>query len=118
MGTDRDASREHLLARLHKLRTIVPVFAHELASARHQAAQLRAENRKLVEQVRLLQRRRVVKDGTRVDGTRVDATRVGGTRVGARDRSSGELGAARSGVALGRSARARRAGDEVRIGQR
>jgi len=103
MGTDRDASRERLLARLHKARTIVPVFAHELASARRQAARLRVENRKLVEQVRLLQRQRTVKDGT---------------RVGARERSSGELGAARSPVVLGRSARARRAGDEVRIGQR
>lgn len=50
------ANRDHLLDRLHNLRTIVPVFAQELASARRQAAALRVENRKLRERVQQLQR--------------------------------------------------------------
>jgi hypothetical protein len=54
----RDADREHLLDRLQSLRTIVPVFAQELASARRQAARLRAENGRLLEQVRRLQKKR------------------------------------------------------------
>jgi hypothetical protein len=57
-GGGRDASeppRDHLLERLHNLRSILPVFAAELASARRQAAQLRAENRRLSEQLRRLQ---------------------------------------------------------------
>jgi hypothetical protein len=51
--------RDHLLDRVQSLRTIVPVFAQELACARRQAAQLRVENRQLLEQVRQLQRERV-----------------------------------------------------------
>jgi hypothetical protein len=47
--------REQMLARLTHLRAVVPVFAHELASARRQAATLRAANGWLVERVRQLQ---------------------------------------------------------------
>jgi hypothetical protein len=46
--------RDHLLERLHHLRTILPVFAQELASSRRQAAALRVENRGLVDEVRRL----------------------------------------------------------------
>jgi hypothetical protein len=53
--------REYLLDRLQSLRTIVPVFAKELASARRQVARLRQENRRLVEQVRQLQRRNLAR---------------------------------------------------------
>jgi chromosome segregation ATPase len=52
------SSREDLLERLHSLRTIVPVFAQELASARRQAAALRVENRRLQERVQELHRER------------------------------------------------------------
>lgn len=55
---ERDAihtDREQLLDRLHNLRAVLPVFAQELASARRQAARLRVENGKLLEQVRELQ---------------------------------------------------------------
>ena len=55
---DADAAdRDHLLDRLENLRTIVPVFAHELASARRQAAALRLENSRLLERIRELQRK-------------------------------------------------------------
>ncbi len=54
-GRDRDF--DQLLASLRNMRTIVPVFATEFASARGQAARLRLENRKLIEQVRQLQHR-------------------------------------------------------------
>ncbi len=47
--------REELLEHLHNLRTIVPVFAEELAGARRQLATLRIENRRLAERVRELQ---------------------------------------------------------------
>ena len=50
--------RQQLLDRLAHLRRVVPVFARELVSARRQAAQLRAENGWLIEQVRQLQRAR------------------------------------------------------------
>jgi len=50
-GTERD----QLLERLQSLRTILPAMAEELASARRQAASLRVENRRLVEEVRRLQ---------------------------------------------------------------
>jgi len=50
--------RQQLLDRLAHLRRVVPVFARELVSARRQAAQLRAENGWLIEQVRQLQRGR------------------------------------------------------------
>lgn len=46
--------REHVLERLHHLRTILPAFAEELASSRRQAAALRVENRSLLEEVRRL----------------------------------------------------------------
>lgn len=69
-GTPRASDREQLLARLLNLRTIVPVFAKELASARRQAAGLRAENRRLLEQVRRLQRQHVVTRPTRAAGRR------------------------------------------------
>ena len=48
--------RDHLLERLHHLRTIVPVFAQELASARRQSAQLRLENRRLAQELQRLRR--------------------------------------------------------------
>jgi hypothetical protein len=56
---DRESDRDHLLDRLQNLRTIVPVFAEELATARRQAARLRLENGRLREQVRRLQPRHV-----------------------------------------------------------
>lgn len=52
--TDRD----HLLDRLQHLRTILPVFAQELASARRQTAALRVENRGLLDEVRRLRAQR------------------------------------------------------------
>jgi len=56
---DDDArERDHLLGRLENLRTIVPVFAHEFASARRQTAALRLENSRLLERIRELQRKR------------------------------------------------------------
>jgi hypothetical protein len=54
-STGRDAD---LLGRLQRMRTIVPVFAQELATARRQAAALRVENRKLQERVQQLHRER------------------------------------------------------------
>jgi hypothetical protein len=54
-GAAPDPAGEHVLERLHNLRTILPVFATELASARRQVTQLRVENRKLAEQLRRLQ---------------------------------------------------------------
>jgi hypothetical protein len=54
-------SRDEAIARWEQLRSVVPVFAQELVSARRQAAWLRAENRWLLEQVRQLQRRRAKK---------------------------------------------------------
>lgn len=50
--------RDHLLERLHHLRTIVPVFAEELANARRESARLRVENRRLLNEVQRLQRER------------------------------------------------------------
>ncbi len=53
--------REQLLDRLAQLRTILPAFAEELATARRQTAALRAlrvENRGLLAEVRRLQRQR------------------------------------------------------------
>ncbi len=46
------SERDRPLERLHNLRTILPVMAAELASARRQAAQLLVENRRLKEQLR------------------------------------------------------------------
>jgi hypothetical protein len=51
-------SRAEAIDRLERLRSVVPVFAQEVASARRQAAGLRAENSWLMEQVRQLQRGR------------------------------------------------------------
>src|ERR1700734_1244779 len=48
------SDRDHLLERLHHLRTILPVFAQELASSRRQAAALRVENRGLGDEGRRL----------------------------------------------------------------
>lgn len=56
---------EHLLDRLHSLRTIVPVFAQELASARRQAARLHTENGRLLAEVRRLQRQRAGRSAVR-----------------------------------------------------
>ncbi len=50
--------REHLLDRLAHLRSILPVFAQELAGARRLAAALRVENRGLLEEVRRLRAQR------------------------------------------------------------
>jgi hypothetical protein len=51
-------SRAEAITRWEQLRSVVPVFAQELVSARRQAAWLRAENSWLSEQVRHLQRGR------------------------------------------------------------
>lgn len=45
-------SRAEAIGRLEQLRKVVPVFAHELVSARREAAQLRTENASLHEQLR------------------------------------------------------------------
>ncbi len=63
VASDRELDREQLLDRLRNLRTIVPVFAQELSSARRQVTRLRVENGTLLEQVRLLQRQRADIDG-------------------------------------------------------
>jgi predicted nuclease with TOPRIM domain len=43
--------REQLLERLNKLCAILPIFARELANARSEAARLRVQNRRLIDQV-------------------------------------------------------------------
>jgi hypothetical protein len=48
--------RERLLDSLTHLRSVVPVFAQELVSARREASRLRVENGWLIEQVRQLKR--------------------------------------------------------------
>ena len=53
------AEREQLLDRLQHLRGILSAFAQEAASARRHAARLRVENRRLLEEVRRLQREHV-----------------------------------------------------------
>jgi hypothetical protein len=60
-------SRAEAISRLEQLRSVVPVFAQEVLSARRQAAFLRAENGWLLEQVRQLQRR-VAQNGSRSRG--------------------------------------------------
>ena len=61
--------RDHLIDRLQHLRVIVPVFAQELASAGRQAAQLRLENGRLLEEGASAsvpkQRQSSAKEGTR-----------------------------------------------------
>lgn len=54
-STAEAIDREQLLYRLNQLRGIIPVFAQELAGVRTVATQLRAENRRLVEEVQRLQ---------------------------------------------------------------
>lgn len=49
--------REDLLDRLHRLRRMLPAYAADAASARREAAALRIENRRLLDEVRRLQRR-------------------------------------------------------------
>lgn len=51
-----NADRDQLLDRLQHLRGILSAFAQEAASARRHAARLRVENRRLLEEVRRLQR--------------------------------------------------------------
>lgn len=46
------SSQAEAIGRLEQLRKVVPVFAHELVSARREAAQLRTENAWLHEQLR------------------------------------------------------------------
>lgn len=67
---DLDSDREQLLGRLQNLRSILPVFAQEVASARRATARLRMENGRLQKQVRQLQRRRAAEDGTLQPGSR------------------------------------------------
>ncbi len=50
--------QEDTLERLANMRTVVPVFARELTSARRAAAELRLENRRLLERIQQLQRER------------------------------------------------------------
>ncbi len=47
-NTQRVVGRDQLLDRLHNLRTIIPVMAQELASARRELAALRRENTRLL----------------------------------------------------------------------
>jgi hypothetical protein len=72
-----DPDREQLLDRLRNLRSILPVFAQEVASARRATARPRKENGRLREQVRQLQHRRAAGNGTR-EGAPVAATRGAG----------------------------------------
>ncbi|HEV7941822.1 MAG TPA: hypothetical protein VGP17_03355 [Solirubrobacteraceae bacterium] len=51
-----NSDRDQLLDRLQYLRGILSAFAQETASARRHAARLRVENRRLLEEVRRLQR--------------------------------------------------------------
>jgi hypothetical protein len=46
---------DHMLDRLQNLRSIVPVFAQELAESRRQAARLRLENAGLRERIAVLE---------------------------------------------------------------
>jgi hypothetical protein len=57
--------RDQLLDRLQHLRTILPVFAQELATARRHAAQLRRDNRRLLDEVHRLQREHGVRSTAR-----------------------------------------------------
>jgi len=66
-GLDRGSERDDLHERLQNLRTVVPVFAQELASARRQTARLRLENASLQQQVRELQRQRAPVRRARLD---------------------------------------------------
>ena len=57
-GSRPRISRAEAIARFERLRSVVPVFAQEVVSARREAARLRAENGWLIEQVRELGRGR------------------------------------------------------------
>ncbi len=46
--------RDQLLERLSHLRSILPAFAEEMATARREAARLRVENRELTDEVQRL----------------------------------------------------------------
>jgi hypothetical protein len=50
--------RGRLLDRLSHLRSIIPAFAEEMASARREAARLRVENCKPIDEVQQLRRER------------------------------------------------------------
>jgi predicted nuclease with TOPRIM domain len=52
--------REDLLDRLMRLRTVLPALGEELAGARRQTAALRRENRRLLTEVRRLQRQSTI----------------------------------------------------------
>lgn len=57
-AASESVDREQLLDRLQHLRGIISAFAQEAASARRHAAQLRVENRRLLEEIRELQSER------------------------------------------------------------
>ncbi|MGO9488340.1 MAG: hypothetical protein ACLQBB_04840 [Solirubrobacteraceae bacterium] len=75
--TEPAREREYLLDRLQNLRTILPVFAQELASARRESARLRLQNRRLEEQVRHLQRQRVTRGDARLRSSAARAAPTG-----------------------------------------
>jgi hypothetical protein len=54
----RAIDREHLLARLEHLRSVLPVFANELAGDPGETSQLCIENRELLEEVRRVRQQR------------------------------------------------------------
>jgi hypothetical protein len=60
-----DLDRAQLVERLQNLRSILPVFAQEVASARRASARLRLENARLQEQMRQLRCERGGREGTR-----------------------------------------------------
>jgi hypothetical protein len=84
-------AHEDLRERLQNLRTIVPVLAHETVNARREAARLRVENQKLLEEVRRLQRKRTGRRST---------VRMNPPPVLARERRDLGLAAARKGQPL------------------
>ncbi len=80
-GLEETSDREQLYARLARLRTVVPVFAHELASARRQAASLRMENSWLHEQVSQLQRANAHTADAQRHGASVELTEHQSARI-------------------------------------
>ncbi len=56
--------RDRLHERLRNLSAILPVFAQELAAARRQAARLRAENARLLDELARLHRRQAAEEPT------------------------------------------------------
>jgi thioester reductase-like protein len=81
---DETIDREQLLARLQNVRTVVPVFARELVSARRQAASLLAANDELRERVRDLQRQRAGVELTADQSARIESLPDDCAVVGAR----------------------------------